>query len=127
MTSMVSPEIPKACTFGEGDNIHNPKMTCMPDPGARYRFKQMHLRLLSTFANVRVLPGWILPTASSVLINVSPTTDAEIWRGQVEGSEECGIFLRRSVERITMSSFHAHLRITIHDRDHVLLIDSFAK
>ena len=38
--------------------------------------------------------GWILPTANKILVNVTEMEDAETWKGQVKGSEECGTFLR---------------------------------
>jgi hypothetical protein len=39
-------------------------------------------------------PGWILPTATKILINVTETEYEDTWTGQVEGSEEDGMFLR---------------------------------
>lgn len=68
------------------------------DAQSRYRFKQSHLKFLSTFADVRERPGWILPTAAKVLVNITQTEDIDTWSGQVEGSEECGMFLSNSVE-----------------------------
>jgi hypothetical protein len=67
---------------------------------ARYRFKQIHLKFLCTFADVGERPGWILPTANKILTNVTPTGDVDMWRGQVEGSEECGKFLSSAVELV---------------------------
>jgi len=74
--------------------------TNKPDAFARYRFRQTHLRFLSTFADVRGQPGWILPSATKILVNVKGTGDADTWRGQVEGSEECGMFFHSAVERM---------------------------
>lgn len=58
---------------------------------ARYRFKQEHILFLNT-VDVRAREGWILPTESKVLVNVRQTEDEGKWSGQVEGSEERGIF-----------------------------------
>lgn len=80
-----------AVTFG--NNTNNAKFGNKRGICPRYRFKQSHLRFLGTFADVRDQPGWILPTATKILVNVIHTEDTDAWRGQVEGSEECGMFL----------------------------------
>jgi hypothetical protein len=63
----------------------------------RYRFKQGHLRLLDTLADVQDQPGWIFPTAAKILVNITQTEDEHIWSGQVEGSEERGMLLCKSL------------------------------
>jgi hypothetical protein len=67
---------------------------------SRYRFKQNHLRFLGTFADVRDQPGWIFPTAAKILVNVAQTEITDAWKGQVEGSEERGMFLCSAVEPV---------------------------
>jgi hypothetical protein len=67
--------------------------TNKPDALARYRFRQTHLRFLSTLEDVRGRPGWIFPSPTKILVNVTDTEDVDTWRGQVEGSQECGKFL----------------------------------
>jgi WD40 repeat protein len=67
------------------------------DPCRRYRFTKSHLRFLGTFTDVRDQPGWIFPTAAKVLVNIMQTDDMDTWSGQVEGSEECGMFLCTSL------------------------------
>lgn len=66
----------------------------------RYRFTQSHLKFLGTLADLRDQPGWIFPTAAKILFNVTQTDDVDTWSGQVEGSEERGMFLSNSVEPV---------------------------
>jgi hypothetical protein len=61
-----------------------------PDVVARYRFETSHLKFLNTFATVVRRPGWILPAAGKVLVNVVRTDDCDVWRSEVEGSDERG-------------------------------------
>jgi hypothetical protein len=68
-------------------------LTKLWDLNPRYRFTQSHLRFLGTFADVRDQPGWIFPTAAKILVNITQTDDMDTWSGQVEGSEERGMFL----------------------------------
>ena len=80
------------------------------DPYRRYRFKQSHLRLLATLADVREQPGWILPTAAKILVNVTQTEELDTWSGQVEGSQECGMFLCASFSvrcSLTLPEFYS--------------------
>jgi hypothetical protein len=39
-------------------------------------------------------PGWILPAPGKVLVNVVSTDEYDVWRSQVEGSDESGTFIR---------------------------------
>jgi len=57
---------------------------------ARYRFTNDILALPLT----GIEAGWIFPTTTVVLVNVEETEIADTWTGQVEGSEEHGMFLR---------------------------------
>lgn len=72
-----------------GDNTFKNIWNAKP----RYRFTQSHLKFLGTLANIRAQPGWIFPTPAKVLVNIMQTEDMDTWSGQVEGSEECGMFL----------------------------------
>jgi hypothetical protein len=64
-----------------------------PDRNARYRFTQEILALVNQpFSGTS--DGWILPRASTVLVNVEETEDVDTWMGQVEGSDEYGMFRR---------------------------------
>jgi hypothetical protein len=91
-----------AVTFGNptstrrsNDTFEDKRSIC-----PRYRFKQSHLRFLGTFADVRDQPGWILPTAAKILVDVTQTEDTDAWSGQVEGSDERGMFLYTAVEPV---------------------------
>jgi len=79
-----------------GDNTFEKLWDIYP----RYRFTQSHLRFLGTFADVRGQPGWIFPTEAKILVNIMQTEDMDTWSGQVEGSEERGMFLSNSVEPV---------------------------
>ena len=67
-----------------------------PDCDARYRFTQEILSFLALVNKpfTGIQDGWILPRATAVLVNVKETGNADTWLGQVEGSEEHGMFLR---------------------------------
>lgn len=80
--------------FGDS-NIECPWNLC-----PRYRFTQHHLRYIGTFADARHKPGWIFPTAAKILVNIRQTDDLDAWIGQVEGSEERGMFLSNTVEPV---------------------------
>jgi hypothetical protein len=63
-----------------------------PDCHARYRFRQEILALVNQ-PFTGIMDGWIFPTATTVLVNVKETGKADMWIGQVEGSEDHGMFL----------------------------------
>jgi hypothetical protein len=63
-----------------------------PDFDVRYSFTNEHLKFMSSFEYAGSRPGWILPTPTKILVNVTQTEDADTWSGQVEDSEECGKF-----------------------------------
>ena len=75
------------------------------DPHPRYRFTQSHLKFLGTLADLRDQPGWIFPTAAKILVNVTQTDDTDTWSGQVEDSEERGMFLCMPLS--AFCSFHS--------------------
>jgi hypothetical protein len=64
-----------------------------PDIDAQYRFIRENLKFMGTFLHSGNKPGWILPTPDKILVNVSPTDVEDTWRGQVQDSEEYGMFL----------------------------------
>lgn len=66
----------------------------------RYKFTQNHLRYIGTFADARGKPGWIFSTAAKILVDITQTDDMDTWIGQVEGSEERGMFLSNTVEPV---------------------------
>ena len=65
-----------------------------PDSRACYRFREETLKFMTGIECVGPKPGYILPTETDILINVTETEDAEIWRGQVKDTQKCGKFLR---------------------------------
>jgi len=69
------------------------EMVIKPDCHARYRFTQEILALVNQ-PFTGIMDGWISPTATAVLVNVKETGKGDTWIGQVEGSEDHGMFLR---------------------------------
>jgi hypothetical protein len=70
-----------------------------PDPYVQYVFTKKSLRFMESFDFSSSRAGWILPNPETILINVTTTQDEDTWLGEVEGSRECGKFLRNAVER----------------------------
>jgi len=67
--------------------------------GRQYRFKPNYIDLLYNAVVVEgAQPGWIMPKAETILVNVKQTDEENTWTGQVEGSEECGKFHAFAVE-----------------------------
>jgi hypothetical protein len=70
-----------------------------PDPYVRYVFTKDTLRFMESFNYSSSRQGWVMPSPKKVFINVTTTQDDDTWLGEVEGSGECGKFLRNAVER----------------------------
>ena len=100
--------------FPNQKHLGNDSFGKLWDGYPRYRFTQNHLRFLSTFADVQGQPGWIFPTAGKIIVNITQTEDIDTWNGQVEGSEERGMFLcahilvRCSISSADNASFSAN-------------------